>query len=328
MFKLLSVVVPIFRVENFIQRCAESLFIQDYGDIEFLFVNDCTPDDSIARLKEMILRYPHRNVRIINHDTNKGLSAARNTGIANAIGEYVMHVDSDDYLDSPDVVSTVMKELLKNEADMALFDMKYIYPHRSTIMSQEVDEDKELFLSKMLQREIALCVWGGIYKRSLYTDNNIWAVEGLNFGEDYAVKPRLVYMASKIVHVPNVYYCYRQDNVNSYTKNYNVKTLIDIDNAWQILRNFFSETPEWSMLWKKSLDIAAAKIFADKLLYWAASNSPKCEFEKIRLCDDVQIDGGVFTHQQRLALCCAKFNCPILLRCIVKGGMIVKKVFR
>jgi hypothetical protein len=180
----------------------------------------------------------------------------------------------------------------------------------------------------MLQRDIALCVCGGIYKRSLYTDNNIWAVEGLNFGEDYAVKPRLAYVASKIVHVPNVYYCYRQDNMNSYTKNYNVKALIDIDKAWQILRDFFSKTPEWNILWEKSLDIAATKIFADKLLWWAASNLPKCEFEKIRQCDVVQIDGGVFTLQQRFALCCARFNFPFLLRNIVKGGMVARKIFR
>lgn len=75
-----SVIVPIYNVSRFIKRCVESLFNQTLDDVEFIFVNDCTPDDSVDILKKVIADYPDRNTMIINHEVNKGLPAARNTG--------------------------------------------------------------------------------------------------------------------------------------------------------------------------------------------------------------------------------------------------------
>lgn len=324
----LSIIVPIYNVEDFIVKCSVSLFNQDYPNIEFIFVNDLSPDNSLERLEKVISKYNHLDVLVIQHENNKGLSAARNTGIANATGEYVMHVDSDDYLDSPTVVSNVMKCLLDSAAEMALFDMKYIYPSSTSIRRQEVCNDKHLYVSQVIERKVPVCVCGGVYKRSLYIDNNIWAVDGLNFGEDYAVKPRLAYCASKIIHVPNVYYCYRQDNNNSYTKKYNPQILKDIDKSICILKDFFVTKPEWGIKWKKSLDIAAIKIFADKLVYWSASNSPICDFDAIRRQTVIQGDCKNISLKHQIALWCAKNNTPLLLRNIIKGGLILKKLIR
>lgn len=324
-----SIIVPIFRVEKFIEHCARSLFEQTYQDVEYIFVNDCSPDNSVKILKSVLLSFPYRNVEIINHQQNQGLSAARNTGVRHAKGEYIMHVDSDDYLDSPDVVSKVMNEMICSNADIALFDMKYIFPNSVKYMSQKFTCDKNEYVQKLIQRDFPLCVWGAVYKRSLYVDNNIWAVDGLNFAEDYAVKPRLAFMANKIIHVPNIYYCYRQDNVNSYTKNYNEKTLIDIDKSLDVLIAFFSKQKAWSNLMQKSIDIASIKIKADKLLYWAASNCDKNEFYRIKhqkeICNKTSAE---LTIQQKCALWCANKNMPSLLRCIVKCGIFVKNVFR
>lgn len=93
-----SVIVPIYNVSRFIKRCVESLFNQTLDDVEFIFVNDCTPDDSIDILKKVIADYPDRNTMIINHEVNKGLPAARNTGLKAASGDYIFHCDSDDLL--------------------------------------------------------------------------------------------------------------------------------------------------------------------------------------------------------------------------------------
>lgn len=82
-----SVIVPIYNVSRFIKRCVESLFNQTLDDVEFIFVNDCTPDDSIDILKKVIADYPDRNTMIINHEVNKGLPAARNTGLKAASGQ-------------------------------------------------------------------------------------------------------------------------------------------------------------------------------------------------------------------------------------------------
>ena len=95
-----SILVPIYNVELYIKRCIISLFEQTYNDIEFIFVNDCTKDKSIEILNSTLQQYPQRweQVKIISHKTNKGLAAARTTALQNATGDYVMHVDSDDFL--------------------------------------------------------------------------------------------------------------------------------------------------------------------------------------------------------------------------------------
>ena len=95
-----SILVPIYGVEHYIEQCARSLFEQSYSDIEYIFVNDCTPDSSMDILKQVLSIYPNRKsqVRIIEHEHNQGLGAARLTATKAATGEAVMHVDSDDYI--------------------------------------------------------------------------------------------------------------------------------------------------------------------------------------------------------------------------------------
>ena len=84
----LSILVPVYGVERFIETCATSLFEQTYPDIEYVFVDDCSPDGSIELLRQIIMRYPsrHGSVSIIRHDTNSGLGAARATALAHATG--------------------------------------------------------------------------------------------------------------------------------------------------------------------------------------------------------------------------------------------------
>ena len=96
-----SILVPIYNVETYIHQCAVSLFEQTYNNIEYIFVDDASPDNSITILKDLIKRYPKRekDVRIITHEKNRGLAVARNTAISNATGDYIFIVDSDDYME-------------------------------------------------------------------------------------------------------------------------------------------------------------------------------------------------------------------------------------
>ena len=119
-----SMLVPIYGVEKFIERCAISLFEQTYQNIEYIFVNDCTKDDSINVLERVINRYPNRKpfVRIINHKQNKGLAGARNTAVSNATGEFIMHVDSDDYVDK-EIVRKAIDKQLRSDADIVVIEI-------------------------------------------------------------------------------------------------------------------------------------------------------------------------------------------------------------
>lgn len=95
---LVSIIIPVYGVEDYIARCARSVFRQTYQNLEIIFVDDCTPDNSIGVLRQVMEEYPERKmqVKILKHEHNRGLSAARNTGIEAATGEYIYFLDSDD----------------------------------------------------------------------------------------------------------------------------------------------------------------------------------------------------------------------------------------
>ena len=108
---VVSILVPIYGVEKYIARCVESLFGQTYDNIDYVFVDDCTPDNSITVLKNVLSNYPNRkdSVRIIRHKKNQGLAVTRNTAVAVAKGEFLMHVDSDDWIELNTVELCVKK---------------------------------------------------------------------------------------------------------------------------------------------------------------------------------------------------------------------------
>lgn len=100
-----SVIIPVYGVERYIEQCARSLFSQTMRDgIEYIFVDDCSPDKSIEILEDILREYPHREpqVKIIRHTENQGIGGTRRTGVKNATGEYIIHCDSDDWVE-PDM---------------------------------------------------------------------------------------------------------------------------------------------------------------------------------------------------------------------------------
>jgi len=99
--KLVSVIVPIYNVEGYIEKCVRTLFEQTYQNIEYIFVDDCSPDNSVNILEIVLEEYPDRKnqVHIVRHEINKGSASSRNTGLDLVNGEYIMFADSDDYTD-------------------------------------------------------------------------------------------------------------------------------------------------------------------------------------------------------------------------------------
>lgn len=98
---LVSVIVPVYNVERYIEQCARSIFEQTYPRLEIIFVNDCTPDGSIYLLKTLVTNYPARmsQSKIIDTGKNSGLTVARSIGIKKCTGDYVLCIDSDDYIE-------------------------------------------------------------------------------------------------------------------------------------------------------------------------------------------------------------------------------------
>lgn len=243
--KMISVLVPVYGVEKYIERCARSLFEQTYENIEYVFVDDCGTDHSIDILNQVVENYPFRkqNVRIVRHDRNRGLAAARNTAIENANCDFILHVDSDDYVDL-DFVEKLVKKQMECDADMVSSDCIYESLYKKTIIQcSRTKIPHELALSCIFGKNL-INIWGRLIRKSLYIENNVSVKEGLNMAEDYQVISRLAYYARKIDYIEDSFYHYMNTNENSYSLTFNEKKLFDQIESCEIVYDFFKDKGE------------------------------------------------------------------------------------
>lgn len=218
---VVTILVPVYGVEKYIERCARSLFEQTYKNIEYIFVDDCSPDQSIAILERIMEDYPERKpyVRIIHHEKNRGLAAARNTSVESSTGDFILHVDSDDYM-TPDAVEKLINRQLETRADIVTGQALRISERETIILERPQYFNDEDFIIDMIRPSIHHTIWGRLIRKSLYTDNNIQAKEGVNIGEDLQVMTQLSYYSKKNESVWDVIYYYDCTNENSYMNQY------------------------------------------------------------------------------------------------------------
>ena len=223
-----SVIIPIYNVSLFIERCAKSLMSQTLDEVEYIFVNDATPDNSMELLSGVIACYPARvaQVRIVEHAQNKGLPAARNTGLAMATGEYVYHCDSDDYIE-PEMLELLYNEAKEKEADYVWCDWFLSYDNRERYMPQPSYTSPDDALKGMLNGAMKYNVWNKLVKRSLYVENDILFPAGHGMGEDMTMI-RLVSCATSVAYVPKALYHYVRSNTEAMTQVYNERHMADV----------------------------------------------------------------------------------------------------
>lgn len=211
-----SVIIPVYNVASYIGRCARSLFGQTLREMEFIFVDDSSPDRSIQIVREVLKEFPHRvhQVKFLRHEQNKGLPSARNTGIEAATGEYICHCDSDDWVE-PDMYERLYDEAKSTHSDICWCDF-YMHKKESVEYCSAIDIplDKLQLLRTYIMSGWTV-IWNMLVKRDLYQDWQIRGYEGLSFCEDYGLSVRLLSYASKVAHLPKALYHYNRTNVNS-----------------------------------------------------------------------------------------------------------------
>jgi glycosyltransferase involved in cell wall biosynthesis len=214
----ISVLVPIYGVERYIAQCAESLFLQTYDNIEYIFVNDCTKDCSVSVLEEVLERFPQRKpqVTILHHEENRGLGAARLTAIQAATGDYVMYVDSDDEV-PVNAVALLAKQAETSGSDIVDGGYAMMCCGKLSGSYMPYKGSKMAFLKLLLcQNIVQSMVWARLYRRTLYTTYQIYPIEGIDYAEDLGLVPRLYFHASRSC-IDAVVYHYRDDTAMSYT---------------------------------------------------------------------------------------------------------------
>jgi glycosyltransferase involved in cell wall biosynthesis len=211
-----SIVVPIYGVEKYIERCARSLFEQTFDDIEYIFVNDCTKDASIEVLQSVIEEYPQRKdqIKILHHPENRGLPQARKTGILAASGEYLISIDSDDWVDKK-MVKVLYENVVKEQATISVCDI-FISDGNNHCVKKcgDIKLSKIEFFEQMCQMKFMWSTCNKLIKRSLFKDV-IFPV--FNNAEDMALILQLIAKAEKISYVPKSYYYY-YNNPHSITR--------------------------------------------------------------------------------------------------------------
>lgn len=225
----ISVIIPVFGVESFVGRCVDSLLGQSLEEgIEFIFVDDASKDGSRSIIESKIAQYPNRlkQVKIITHECNKGLPAARNTGLLNSVGKYIVHVDGDDYVDH-DMFEKMLMYAEQSQVDYLWCDWFLCYGERERLMKQPYAESPEKALKLMLTGKLKHNVWNKLVKRSLYFDNEIFFPEGYSMGEDMTMI-RLLSKAESVCHIDYAWYHYVKINSGAMTASYQSNALCDL----------------------------------------------------------------------------------------------------
>lgn len=237
-----TVAVPIYGVETYIERCAISLFEQSYDNIEYVFVNDCTKDNSISILENVINKYPNRKpyVKLINHEVNRGLGTARNTAIKNSSGDFIMWVDSDDFV-SPTIVETAVQSQVNFNSDIITINYTNVYDNFSVKQYENHCSTGFEYCKGILLGTQSGRIWGRLIRRSLYINNKIQVKEGVNMGEDLQVSVKIFYYAKRVSFVDEHLYFYNCINDSSYSNCFSPHKLQQTLESCEIVYNFFQE---------------------------------------------------------------------------------------
>lgn len=205
MDKVISVIVPVYKVEKYLPQCLDSILNQDYEHLEVILIDDGSPDNCGAICDE----YARKDSRIrVIHQKNAGAAAAKNAGLRIATGEYLSFADSDDYLE-PGAYRYMMSALMEAGADAGEFSFRYLYRSRTEdhiIHPQRVLVDGSNYLRRFTQGWSSALLWNKLYKRSLF--DGIFFEEGHRIDDEYFTYQGMM-NARQVVCDPAVVYNYR-----------------------------------------------------------------------------------------------------------------------
>jgi glycosyltransferase involved in cell wall biosynthesis len=235
----ISIIVPVYNTEKYIEKCIASLIQQNFSSYEILLINDSSPDNSQLIIDKYKKKYPHLIKSFIKK--NGGLSDARNFGLMKATGKYILFVDSDDYI-KENSLSSLYTIMEKKSLDILVFDFIKVY---NEIFIHEKSMNNNSILDYILSTPNAC---NKMFKRSLFLDNNIFFPNKIWY-EDLAIIPGFAKFTQKIDYLDEgIYFYVNRTNSIMNQKSYNNKFLDiikSIQNLDTLLRNNFYDELEY-----------------------------------------------------------------------------------
>lgn len=289
----LSIVVPVYNVEKYLNRCVDSLLKQNLQESEYeIILIDDESEDTSGQIAEQYAE-KYNNITVI-HQKNKGLSGARNTGLRASTGEYVLFVDSDDWL-IENTVQNLLNIAMRNKLDVGVADFKEVYEDGriventiKPIRCRGVMTGDQYFLEGMKKGSSLKCVWKSIYRRDFLIENDLYFREGYNH-EDEEWTPRLYLKANRILSIDLVFYCYfiRSNSISKSPESFAKNSYDLISNCYELkklscsienkeLRNYFQDNIvglflsafyKGKLLDKKYTDLVNKTFFEDMFMF-------------------------------------------------------------
>lgn len=276
-----SILVPVYNVSDYIEKCARSLFEQTFSDVEYIFVNDHSTDDSMEKLSKVIEQYPQRKkqITIIQHKKNLGIAATRNIALKTSKGDYISFVDSDDFVNL-DMIEQLYEIATAEDADIIVSDLYLKKINETTLIKDYVFDNLEERL-----KEIILCnishpaLWNKLIRRTLFQHIDYQIPEKLYFYEDRLVMLKLYFYAKKIVKIDKAFYYYVQYNSNAITKNRDRMHFESVRLYWNLVESFLREVNQYEIN-KETIDLQKVRS-KSKLMIGTSSNELRKEYSKL-----------------------------------------------
>lgn len=206
-----SVIVPVYKAEAYIERCARSLLGQTLDEAEFIFVDDCSPDGSIAVLERVLADFPRRReqVKVIRHIENRGVSVSRQDGLDAATGEYVIHADPDDWVE-PEMLERLYRVAKADDADMVICDFYQVNAKtgRRRLFAQRPESLDAGTVQRQLFQNLHGSCCNKLIRLSVIRRANVRFPQKYSFCEDLTFNTELLNQPLKIAYLPEAFYNY------------------------------------------------------------------------------------------------------------------------
>lgn len=236
-----SIIIPVYQVERYILRCLQSVTVQKrLAEMELILVDDCGKDNSIKLAEDYLFQHPEVNYRILHHTHNRGLSAARNTGLKVAQGEYVYFLDSDDWLGEEDSISLLMKPLDEKLYDFIIGEYEVkgsLLPFPHLKLNKGAIVGNESIIISFVKNQWYMMAWNKLCNREFLLRNSLFFEEGL-LHEDVVWSFKLACKADcmYVVDVPTY---------NYYIREQSIMTGISLEKDIEVYKNVFTHIADF-----------------------------------------------------------------------------------
>ena len=252
-----TIIVPIYNVSAYIERCWESLVKQTYKDLEIFFIDDCGTDDSVEKLQKLIDTHSGIYCKILHHDHNRGLSAARNTGLMAATGDYVYFLDSDDDI-TEDCIERLVAPVMNDDVDIVVGNYRVVggEAHSPLLLDSGLLSSSKDVLASYAAGKWYVMAWNKLCRRDFLIDNNLFFREGL-------IHEDVLWTFQVACKAQSLYVC------NDVTYNYNVRgasimTSMSIERDLRVYLDVFDAIVDFVRSEQRELGVEEYRIIEGK----------------------------------------------------------------